>query len=230
MTNISHLTIRNSLKMRIQSGEWPLGGRIPDEVDLAAEYGCARTTVNRALRALAEQGLVVRKRKGGTRVNPMPVRQATLEIPVLREQVESTGSTYRHQVISKAMKAPPAGVRTRLRMKGGEKALSLETLHLADDRPYAFEVRWINTRSVPGILEAPLDEMSANEWLVRTMPFSTGDVTFTAVNADETVANALETEVGTAIFVVDRTTWLGDDFITTMKLYYKAGYQFYSRL
>ena len=117
-----------------------------------------------------------------------------------------------------------------LRQKAGAKALFLETIHLADDRPFAYEVRWVNTNTVPQIVEAPLCDISANEWLVKTVPFSTGDVMFTAVNADNKTASALETDEGAAIFVVDRTTWLSDAFITTMKLYYKAGFQLYSRL
>ena len=83
---------------------------------------------------------------------------------------------------------------------------------------------------VPEILKAPLEKLSANEWLVKTVPFSTGDVAFTAVNADKEVANALEAQEGAAVFVVDRTTWLGSEFITTMKLYYREGYQLYSKL
>lgn len=230
MTTNSHAAIRESLLERIQAGEWALGDRIPDEIDLAAEYGCARTTVNRALRALADDGLIVRKRKGGTRVNPFPMRKATLDIPVLREQIESTGGAYRHQTIEQKLKTPPASVRTRLRLKTGQKALYMETMHLADERPFAFEVRWVNTIAVPEILDAPLDALSANEWLVKTVPFSSGDVAFKAVSADKKVSKALEAQEGAAIFVVDRTTWLGDEFITTMKLYYREGYQLYSKL
>lgn len=229
MTANSHVAIRESLQRRIQAGEWALGDRIPDEVDLAAEYGCARTTVNRALRTLADEGLVVRKRKGGTRINPFPVRKATLDIPVLREQVDAIGGDYRHQTIEQKLKTPPASVRTRLKLATGQKALYMETMHLSDERPFAFEVRWVNTIAVPEILEAPLDELSANEWLVKTVPFSTGDVAFTAVSADKKIANALEAKEGAAVFAVDRTTWLGEAFITTTKLYYREGYQLYSK-
>jgi len=229
MTATSHTAIRQALLKRIQSGEWSLGALIPGEMELAEEYGCARATVNRALRTLAEEGLIERKRKGGTRVRLLPVKQAKLDIPVVREQVESTGSAYRHQVVEKKLKVPPSSIRTRLRIPNGDKALYLETIHLADDRPYAFEVRWVNVHAVPQIMKAPLDEISANEWLVQTVPFSSGDVMFSAVNADRQIASAIETREGAAIFVIDRTTWLGDEFITTTKLYHKDGYQLYSR-
>ncbi|MFT6408259.1 MAG: GntR family histidine utilization transcriptional repressor [Arenicella sp.] len=197
---------------------------------LADEYGCARTTINRALQTLANDGLVIRKRKGGTRVCEMPVRQAKFEIPILREQVEATGGNYRHQVMSQELKTPTAAVRNRLQISDGKKALFMETIHLADDRPYAYEQRWVNLQTVPEIMNAPLDQLSANEWLVKTVPFSSGDVVLSAENADNTVADALQSKVGNAIFVVDRTTWMGEDFITTMKLFYRDGYQLYSPL
>jgi GntR family histidine utilization transcriptional repressor len=226
----SHHDIRQSIRTRIESGEWQLGALIPGEMALADEYGCARTTINRALQTLASDGLVVRKRKGGTRVCEMPVRQAKFEIPILREQVEATGCTYRHQIMSQKLKTPTTSVRTRLRIPEDIKALFMETIHLADGRPFAYEQRWVNLQAVPDILDAPLDKLSANEWLVKTVPFSSGDVVFAAENADSTVADALQSNVGNAIFVVDRTTWMGEDFITTMKLFYRDGYQLYSSL
>lgn len=230
MSTNSHHAIRQSILERIQSGEWALGERIPGEAMLADEYGCARVTINRALQGLANDGLVVRKRKGGTRVCDMPVRQAKFNIPVVREQVEALGSAYGHQLTRRAQKAPPAAIRTRLGLPAGRKALHLETVHLADGRPFAFETRWVNTRVVPTIMDAPLDDISANEWLVQTVPFSGGDVVFSAVAADKAVASALDVREGAAVFVIDRTTSLAGDVITTMKLYYREGYQLYSRL
>lgn len=230
MSSVTHQTIRQSILERIQKGEWALGELIPGEAILADEYGCARTTINRALQGLANDGLVVRKRKGGTRVSEMPVRQAKFNIPIVREQVEAFGAQYRHQVLRRSEKVPPLGIRTRLGLETGAKALQLDTIHLADGRPFAFESRWVNLQVVPEIRNASLDEFSANEWLVQTVPFSSGDVVFTAVSASKEVASALETKEGAAIFVIDRTTSLAGDFVTTMKLYYREGYQLYSQL
>jgi GntR family transcriptional regulator, histidine utilization repressor len=230
MSGNSHHAIRQSILERIQSGEWALGERIPGEAMLADEYGCARVTINRALQGLANDGLVVRKRKGGTRVCDMPVRQAKFNIPIIREQVESLGSAYSHKLTRRAEKAPPAAIRIRLGLSAETKVLHLDTVHLADGRPFAFETRWVNTRVVPTIMDAPLDTVSANEWLVQTVPFSGGDVVFSAVNADKVVASALNVREGAAVFMIDRTTSLAGDFITTMKLYDREGYQLHSRL
>jgi GntR family transcriptional regulator len=50
--------IADDIRRRIQSGEWPEGTRIPAEVTLQAEYGCARSTVRKALHLLRDEGLV----------------------------------------------------------------------------------------------------------------------------------------------------------------------------
>ena len=230
MKTNSHHKIRQMLRGRIESGEWELGALIPGELVLAKEYNCARTTINRALQALADEGIVVRKRKGGTRVCQMPIRQAKFGISILREQVEATGSVYGHKNIVAKLKLPPKSVRTRLQISESQEALFLRTIHMADCSPYAYEERWVNVEAVPDILEAPLEQIRVNEWLVRAVPFPSGDLLFSAENANKRVAGALECQVGDALFVLDRTTWVGEQFITTIKLYYRSGYQLHSSL
>ena len=226
----SHHSVRKAIRRRLESGEWALGDRIPGEVALAEEYGCARTTINRALQTLAQEGLLVRKRKGGTRVCQLPVRQAKFDIPVVREQIESRGAGYQHQVLNKGLKRGSAEIRSKLNLKNASQVFYIETLHLADRQPYCFEERWINPSAVPDFETAPFDSISMNEWLVKTVPFSSGDVEFYAVNASEPVAEALKCQKDAALFVVDRTTWFNQQFVTTVKLHYQPGYQLRTQL
>ncbi|MCH2191076.1 MAG: GntR family transcriptional regulator [Gammaproteobacteria bacterium] len=222
----SHHKVRESLRERIESSEWKLGELIPTEVDLAKEYGCARTTINRALQALADEGILIRKRKGGTRVCPIPIRQAKLSIPILREQVEAIGSEYSHQLVGRKIAAPSQSIRQNLKIDDGDSAFYAETIHFADHRPFAYEERWVNLKTVPEIEnETDFDLLSINEWLIKTVPFSSGEVSFSAHKATERTAKALQTDIGAALFLVDRTTWMNGKFITTMKLYYREGYR-----
>ena len=45
--------IKSEMREWIQTGIWKLDGLIPVEAALAKEFGCARATVNHALRELA---------------------------------------------------------------------------------------------------------------------------------------------------------------------------------
>ena len=226
MNGISHHRIREAIRERIAAGEWALGERIPGEAALAEEYGCARTTVNRALRTLAEEGIVERKRKGGTRIRPLPLPQAQLKIPIIREQVEAGGARYDHAILARERESqPPAEIATRMRLPGANRLAFCETLHRADNQPFAFERRWVNPRVVPGFADADLTALSANEWLVRTVPLTTGEVALSASAAEPAIAEALATNPGTALFTMQRTTWLDDQPVTSIDLYYRPGYR-----
>ena len=60
--------IKAEMARRIAERVWAPGALIPGEEVLAVEFSCARATVNRALQELARGGVLVRKRKAGTRV------------------------------------------------------------------------------------------------------------------------------------------------------------------
>ncbi|MCU0802235.1 MAG: GntR family transcriptional regulator [Rhodobacteraceae bacterium] len=201
--------IRAEVQARIRSGVWPLGSAIPHEEDLARDFGCARATVNRALRALAAQGVLERRRKGGTRVLAVPVRKATVSIPVIRAEVEATGRRYSHQIIWQAT--------------GQENTLHLETLHLADDKPYAHEVRVLHLAVLPPLPD--LTAISINEWLVTTVSYATGEIAFSAAAADAGQARALWVPTGTPLFVITRETRnAAAQVITKVLLAHAPGY------
>ena len=99
MTAGTYREIKADILRRITQGEWKPGSLVPNESDLAEHYGAARATVNRAMRELAEDGLIERKRKAGTRVRLSPLRQAKFDIPIVRQQIEEQGSTYRYALV-----------------------------------------------------------------------------------------------------------------------------------
>lgn len=222
--------IRTELLRRIRERVWQPGDQIPHEADLAVEFGCARTTVNRALRDLAESGLVIRKRRAGTRVALNPPQRATLTIPIIREEVESLGRTYRHTLLERALRPAPPALHGAFPIRPGEDALFLRTLHFADDRPYAYEERHINLDAAPGATTAPFDEISANEWLVQNAPYSHGDLSLSAINAGTRLADTLGASPGTALFVMERVTWAQDLPITHVRLTYGSGHRMRTEL
>ena len=73
--------INTEMREWIQTGIWKQGGLIPVEVALAKEFGCARATLNHALRELAQEGILELRRKAGTRVVRPVGRSANFELP-----------------------------------------------------------------------------------------------------------------------------------------------------
>jgi GntR family histidine utilization transcriptional repressor len=202
---------------RIRERVWPPGALIPTEAVLAREFGCARATVNRALRELAEAGLLERRRRAGTRVVLHPARQARLSVPLIREEVAGRGAVHGYALLRAGRAEMPLPLRARLDLPAAAETLRVEALHTADGLPFVFEDLWINIAAVPGVLEADFASISANEWLVRHAPF-------TCV-ATEREAAQLGAAPGAALFVVERATRAGSLPVTLVRLAYAPGYR-----
>lgn len=206
---------------RIHDRVWAPGDMIPNEADLAIELGCARVTVNRALRGLADLGILDRRRKAGTRVALTPVRRATVEIPITRQEVERLGKTHAHRVIERWI----GPVDAAWGLSEHDRYMHLTTLHLADGAPFLYERRVVNLAVAPMMETADLAAFSPNEWLVRHAGFTRGDIAFSAENASVEDAAHLACPNGAAVFVVRRTTFDGDRPITKVRMAYAPGFE-----
>ncbi len=226
---LSWKDVRDDIHDAILSGQYAPGDRLPRDADIADRLNCARSTVQRAMQDLSDSGIVERRRKGGTRVRPDPVTRATLDIPITRREVEQKGGRYGYQLIRRAEDDAPRSVLAAFELTAPQPALHVEALHLSDGQPYILEDRWISLDTVPEIRDVDLSHQNANEWLVQNRPYSRCDLRFYAICADAGVADLLGAEVGAALFVIERTTWIDGAPITTMKAITKPGYQLLTR-
>jgi GntR family transcriptional regulator, histidine utilization repressor len=212
--------IRAEALRRIRAGDWPPGARIPDEADLAAELGCARATVNRALRDLAEAGFLERRRKGGTRVPETPVRRAVLDIPIIRRDVEGRGLAHGYRLVADALAPLPGPVADDLGLTAGTVWRQVRALHLAAGAPYCLEDRWLDPGRVAGV---DFGAVSANEWLVRHVAYARGTYAWGAVGLPPAEAGLLAHPPGAAALAIDRTTHDDAGPITWVRLTYAPG-------
>ena len=216
--------VRAELAGRIAARDWAPGARVPNEAALAAELGCARGTVNRAMRALAEEGLVERRRRAGTHVAEAPVRRAVMRVPILRREIEAAGHEAGYRLLARGEAPAPEAVARRMGLPPGAWLLGVDALHLADGAPWALERRWIAAETVPGAAEEPFEAVSANEWLVRHAPLTRGELAIKAGAAAPEDAGPLGCPAGTPVLVLRRTTWNGDVAITDVAVAFAPGH------
>lgn len=222
--------VKLELLRRIQNRIWAPGTIIPPETQLAEEFRCSRTTVNRAMRELSTAGLIERKRKAGTRVLATPTRKAVFSIPITRLEIEGRGHTYRFVQLEFTTLEATGLVASRLALQPKSAVMRVRTLHFADNAPFLYEDRWINPRAVPKNIRARIGNLSLNEWLVRNVPYTQGDIAFSAANSTKLEAEHLGIPPGTAVLVVDRTTENAAGVITVVRLVYAPGYRLHTAL
>jgi DNA-binding GntR family transcriptional regulator len=113
-----HQKILGEIEGKIVSGEWPIGFRIPYEVDLAREYGVSRMTVNKVLTQLQRGGLIERVKKSGSFVSLPHTQSAVLQ--GLEGLASESGARRCRAAGRPRWRAPPGG---ELYPYGGRKAL-----------------------------------------------------------------------------------------------------------
>lgn len=221
--------VKSDILSKIMGGDWAPGSLIPNEVDLAETYGCARATVNRAMRELADEGLIERRRKAGTRVRMAPVRQATFQIPIVRQEIEDKGGVHRYTLIRRDVMDAPDWLRARLQLAQGCQVLHLICMHYADGAPYQHEDRWINLGVLPQAEHTDFSMVGPNEWLIATVPFSNAEISFSADPSDEALSNHLSCPQGSALFTTERSTWWEGQAITYVRLSFRPGHRMTAR-
>ena len=140
------------IRGRIQSGEWPVGGRIPSERELMRCFGVSRATVRQSIDYLAKEGILQRRRGAGTFVAPPKTRRGLLRLCEFTSILTRSGSTIMARVLAKATVDPPRNVQQELGLYAGEPAIWLQRLWLADDVPMLIETLHLSAERFPRVL------------------------------------------------------------------------------
>jgi len=194
------------LQRRIRSGEIPAGTYLPGEEDLSAEFGVSRITGKRALKELADVGLVARERGRGTRVLEIawqgPVRAS---IDGWLENISQMGRNTSVNLLSFDYR--PAGkqvaealeieedaiVQRSVRVRRlGKEPMSYLVTHVPEDVGRSYDAKAMADQPLLQLLEnAGVTVASARQAI-------------TAVAADATLADALNVHTGATLLQVIR--------------------------
>lgn len=201
-----HERIFADLAAEITSGAWPPGHRIPFETELRARYGCARATANRAVRALADAGLVERRRRAGTFVARPHIQTAVLEIPDIEAEIKSRGQAYRFTGLSQRVRRG-AGGPEEIQLGRPHRLLEIRGVHVAASRPFALEDRIISLDAVPLAADLDLSRGSPGAWLLSHVAWTEARHEISAVNPSPAEAEVLGIRPSHACLSVRRWTW-----------------------
>src|ERR1700679_3241945 len=106
--------VKHHIRQIIESGARQAGDRLPSELDLVATLGVSRMTVNRALRELADEGLVTRVSGVGPFVAQTKPQSTLLMIAHIGDEIRSRGHEYRYDTVLKQRETAPVLVSNAL--------------------------------------------------------------------------------------------------------------------
>lgn len=212
--------IRDALRQKIVSGDWPAGHKLPSEHELAKTFGCARMTISKALGALAEQRLITRRRRAGTTVSAPRAQESVLEIHDIEAELVAAGSTYDYECLERRIREASADDAAALGVAKDTPVLSLVGLHRADGRPHALEERLISLEAVPEARRERFSRTSPGRWLLQRIPWTDAEHQICALNADAATARRLDIPRNKACLCIVRNTWLDEQRVTHVRLIY----------
>jgi len=212
-----HQRIRSQFEDLIRSGAWAPGRKVPSETELMTQFGCSRMTVNKAMSALAEEGLIVRRRRAGSFVARPRVHSTVLDIPDIQAEIVARGDAYRFDLLDRRRRGAKTGDVEEKELASGGELLVLRGLHIAGDRPFALEDRLVSLAAVPEAAELDFVEESPGAWLLHHVPWTEAENRISAVGADAATAALMALDVGTALLAVERRTWRAGEPVTWVR-------------
>lgn len=214
-------------KQRIASGEWKPGDPVPSESAFMQQFGASRMTVNRALRELADAGLVTRTRGSGTRVAQLHRISSGLTIRDIHEEVAERGHVHTAKVLHAAREKADKELARSLGVGQGSTIFHTVMIHMENGVPIQYEDRYVNPAAAPGYLDADFTQTSPTQYLLRHAPLTEASYSIEAWVATDEVAAALAIKCTEACLVVVRRTVSGANVASLARLVYPgARYSF----
>ena len=150
--------IREHIREKINSGEYPPNSMIPSEAELCEIYSVSRVTVRRAVLDLVQEGLLTRGKGKGTFVAEDYGLTTVNGVQSFTQELLGLNMRPSAKLLScKIHKAKPS-LCQKLALEEGESVITISRLRLVNNEPCMVEVMNFPYKLVPGIEKEDLNQ------------------------------------------------------------------------
>ena len=210
--------IKEAIRRRISSGDWPEGFQIPSEHKLLEEFSVSRMTVHRALRDLTDEGLLTRVQGLGTFVAERPPSTDVVELRSIADEIVERGNVHSCRVEQLLAVTADAGLARRFNLPVGARLFHSIVVHCESDVPVQLEERWVNPAVAPDYLDQDFTRQTPGEYLIRLESSPQVEQVIEAVWPSPEIARLLDIPVTEPCLRVTRRTWVGGRVVTVAML------------
>lgn len=222
--------IKNYVLEQIQSGAWKEGDLIPTELALCETFKVSRMTVNRALRELTTDQLLVRYKGSGTYVAQPKFQSTLIEIRSIAQDIRDRGHRHTSKVLLLEKLRANDLQAHRFRIAAGAQLFHSIIVHFESDTAIQVEDRVVDASAAPDYLEQDWDVLTPNEYLMRVAPLPGGQYTIEVKLPTREIAAALDIPVSQPCLVMDRITFSNGAFTSNATMWHPGNrYKFAGR-
>ncbi len=206
--------IKALLTRSLQGGEWRPGEVIPSEVELAGRFKVSQGTVRKAIDALADENLLVRRQGKGTFVATHTEEQVQFRFLRLMPDDGEVGGMARRFIDCRRLRAP-AEVARALALKAGDAAVQVRRVLSFRGKPVVLDDIWLPGPAFKGLTaerladyKGPMYGLFESEFGVRMIR---AEEKLRAVAADADAAALLTLPLGAPLLSVERLSFTYGD-------------------
>jgi GntR family transcriptional regulator, histidine utilization repressor len=215
-----YLRVKALVISRIAAGALKAGARVPSENELVRELGLSRMTVNRALRELAADGVLVRIAGVGTFVSEQRVHAHPLEVRNIADEIRARGHSYSARVLLLESVSAAPEIAERCGVRPGTKLDHSILAHYEGTAPLQVEDRYVNPAVIPGYRRNDFSRITPHEYLMQVAPLQRAEHTVRAVVPDARIRRILQLRAGEPSLLILRRTWAHDRIATIADLHH----------
>ena len=209
--------VKQLIVSQINAGRWQEGDQLPSENQLVGALGLSRMTINRALRELSAEGLVVRLMGVGTFVAATKTASSLFEVKNIADEIQQRGHRHRTEVVYvREEDADPANAFIRDSIRG--KVFHSLMIHYEDDTPIQLEDRFVNPAEAPGYLDQDFTQQTPNHYLSVEAPLTRGEHVVEAILASSEECRLLHIERAEPCLMIRRRTWSSRGLVSAARL------------
>jgi len=208
------------VRSRVDAGEWQPDHRVPSENEFVDMLGISRMTVNRALRELAAEGVVVRIRGKGSFVAPKKRSSLFQSVPNIADEIRARGGSHSPQVVLLQEEVCGPELADVLEVETGQRVVHSVILHKEDDVPIQIEDRFVNPRFAPDYLTQDFNVTTPNGYLSTVAPIVRAEQFIEAIGAYPWEYRLLGIAKSEPCLLVRRRTWCEAGLVSTVRLLY----------
>lgn len=212
--------VKQFVRSRIESGEWPAHHRIPSENEIVAELGVSRMTANRALRELASEGAITRVQGVGSFVAAHKGSTALLEVRNIAEEISARGHLHASRINLLEEEPASSEVADALGLATGARVFHSIIVHLEDDVPIQIEDRFVNPSVCPNYLRQDFGSTTPNAYLTLVAPITRTEQIVEAVLPKPWECKLLSIGRNEPCLMIRRRTWSETANVTVARLLY----------
>ncbi len=214
--------IKDFIKKQIDDKRYLPDEKIPTEFELAKMFNTSRQTVNKALRDLVLDDIIVRFPRSGTFVKHKIAQTSILDLKNIADEIRERKNFYSNELLSLKEVRAEINIAQILHVVKDQKIYVSKMVHKENGVPVRFDVRYINPPSALDYVKQSFSDFTPSEYLQKMCPVEKVNNSIEAIIPKDYIRENLDISRNEPCLLISRIVTSKGKIASYSKLYYPS--------